>query len=95
MEHTSKVDRFGYRRLSSASPRRAQRKMKLIAVRNTFEGEAYVGCRAVGVHKGYYIERTEWAPVVNLESCISDLERIATWKYNQAIKEIEELITGS
>lgn len=62
------------------------RKMQLIAVRTTFDGEPHLGCRAIGMHRGHYIECTVWIPVENIPIMGNEMERIATGKYRHEVE---------
>ena len=68
------------------------RKMRLAAVCNTFDGIDHIGCRATGMHKGHHIECTAWAPVDSIPLLAGDELRVmATGKFRHQIKAIDNL----
>lgn len=71
------------------------RKMKLIMVLNTFDGVKHIGCRATGMHKGYHIEKTAWAPYESAPLVMDDtLRMIAEGKYRHEVSEIDKILKG-
>lgn len=67
------------------------RKMKLTTVRNTTDGREMIGCRATGIYRGFYIEKTAWQPIDAFmgNQCLDWLEKLATGKYNAEVNMIE------
>lgn len=76
--------------------RATNRKMKLTMVRNTTNGSDQIGCRATGIYKGHYIERTAWQPVELFGSdSFRELELLASGHYKKETREIDtKLITN-
>lgn len=74
--------------------KKINRKMKLTAVRNTTDGNEMIGCRAAGIYKGFYIERTSWQPIDTFMGAqhFLWLEKLATGKYNDEINAIDSSI---
>lgn len=70
------------------------RKMKLTAVFNTENGERRIGCRASGIHKGYYIERTATCLESTFDIAKADLETMAIGKYNAEVREIDKMLAS-
>lgn len=69
------------------------RKMKLTMVRNTKDGEQEIGCRATGVYKGFYIERTSWCSIKDfVPQTFEYLEKMTTGQYNAEIRHIDSLL---
>lgn len=68
------------------------RKMRLTMVRNTRDGIQKIGCRATGMYRGYYIERTAWCPIdqLNMDDTLGLLERYATGQYQEEIRQIDK-----
>lgn len=66
------------------------RKMKLTMVRNTCNGVELICCRASGVYKGYYIERTS-TQEINLATpdTLQVLEQLARGNYEHECRIID------
>lgn len=66
--------------------------MKLLFVRKTDDGIPWIGCRAVGFHKGYRIEKTAWQPERNFDkNSLHYLRTLATGQYENEVRIINNL----